>query len=102
MPKAQPTPWRLQQTVIRQINWLAGPLAQQHVTAAQSLSVIFGLSGPQRFALAAPFESTAREWKGDAQVTGTACESLVTVGEAVSLVSKIAGFDGSWVVEAST
>ena len=94
---AQPTPPNLQQMVIEDINWMAGPNRQADVMKTQNLESIFGLMTYQRRALAAPFEETARQWKADAQLSRSACEKLGTVGDAVELVSKAAGFDGSWV-----
>jgi hypothetical protein len=92
-----PTPPKLQQLVIDDINWMAGPLAQPHVTRKQKLDVVFGLTGFQRRALAAPFTATARQWAPDVVMSRSACEKLSTVGDAVALVSRAAGFDGSFV-----
>lgn len=97
MTQPPPTPERLQKLVIDDINWAAGPLAQKVVTEKQKLAVLFGLTAYQRRALAAPFEATAREWRAEAHVSRGACENAVTVGDAVALVSKAAGFDGTWV-----
>lgn len=76
---------------------MAGPLAQEQVTKKQKLDVVFGLTGYQRRALAAPFEETAHRWNPDVRISRSDCEKLGTVGDAVSLVSKAAGFDGAWV-----
>lgn len=92
-----PTPPRLQTLVIDDINWMAGPLAQKVVNKKQKLDVVFGLTAFQRRALAAPFEASAREFKADVAISRSVCEKLSTVGEAVALVSKAAGFDGSFV-----
>jgi hypothetical protein len=97
MPPFPPTPPRLQKLVIEDINWMAGPLAQKVVTKKQKLDVVFGLTAFQRRALAAPFEASGREFKSDVTISRLACEKLSTVGDAVALVSKSAGFDGSFV-----
>ncbi|MEO7522252.1 MAG: hypothetical protein ABIW79_10585 [Gemmatimonas sp.] len=97
MPSAPPTPAKLQAAVIDDINWMAGPLHQPKPRPKDSLSVLFGLTGYQRRALAAPFEETAQQWNAGARISRSACEDLGTVGDAAALVSKEAGFDGTWV-----
>jgi len=93
------TPKKLQEAVIEDINWMAGPLRQPNVSKKDKLDVRFGLTGYQRRALAAPFEETAQRWKPTARISRDACEKLSTAGAAVELVSKAAGFDGTWVEE---
>lgn len=78
----EPTPGELQLWVLKDINWMAGPLAQKTVTEKQKLATVFGLTAYQRHALAAPFEATARKWKPDARISRKACEDLVTAGRA--------------------
>lgn len=97
MPNAASTPVKLRDMVIDDINWMAGPLAQKNVTKKQKLAVVFGLTAYQRRALASPFEATAQEWNANAQLSRAVCEKLSTVGDAVALVSKAAGFNGAWV-----
>jgi hypothetical protein len=96
MPLASPTPADLQAAVIEDINWMAGPFHQSHPSEKDRLEDVFRLRAYQRRALASPFEETAQRWNATARISRVACENLATVGEAVALVSKEAGFDGAW------
>jgi hypothetical protein len=91
------TPKKLQDMVIEDIRWMAGPNAPPETKPKQKLDIAYGLTAYQRKALAAPFESTARVWKSDAKLSRAACANLGTVEDAVALVSKAAGFNGTWV-----
>lgn len=96
MPK---TPRNLQTRVLEVINVMAGPRAKEPISTIgekDKLENAFGLTGYQRKALGAPFVAIADDWNPDAEITRTSCEKLKTTGDAVKLVSKEAGFDGSW------
>lgn len=95
-----PTPKALLNDVIGAVNFLAGPYAidRANVVATQRLDIDFRLTGYQRKALAKPFERIATAANGQVvRFSRSVCESLRTVGDAVTLVSKGAGFDGSWI-----
>jgi hypothetical protein len=94
---ANPTPIGLQNAIIADINWMAGPYRSDSVKKSDKLDIKFRLTKYARKALAGPFEQSARAYGPAGTVISRAvCGELKTVGAAVTLVSKAAGFDGSW------
>ena len=86
----------VQDRVIEELRFMAGPCAPSAVNAKSSLADDFLLTTAQVTALAATFEEIARAFNPEARIARNACITLTTVGDAVALVGRAAGFGEEW------
>jgi hypothetical protein len=84
------TPFTLRGLVLHNISVISG-FPEDGLTDKERLRYDLGMSAPMRRALAPGFQKIARQFKSDALVTMSDCESLDTVGDALKVVAKAAG-----------
>jgi hypothetical protein len=91
---AGPAPAKLRTDTREAVAFMVGKKGKD-VGDKDKLVSKLGFTQLQLRALAAPFTAIAREHNSQALVRQTQCLELDTVGAAITLVSKTAGFDGT-------